>query len=288
VRKVLANDAYRNPSPSTRVLRGLCALSFNAIRVLFRKGPSATARFVTGCHRVYAGYGMPKVWESLPWRDNLRVPQRRINEVFPEVDFTNCPALVFPMSRDLGISTEELAVLCRVVSHRRPERVVEFGTAEGRTAVNVALHLPKEGRLITLDFSPIPGQNEVGYFYWEHPAKSKITQVYCSVTEWDSRSFRASADVVFLDACDLMPGLAAELFQAITVVKPGGVIFRHDYGSSVGATAFWNWVSERLPVFHIAGTTLVCLRLDSEEVYLKAQGLLSDPMVREAVKLPEV
>lgn len=88
-----------------------------------------------------------------------------------------------------------------------------------------------------------------------------------------------SADVVFADACDLMPGLGAELFQALTVVKSGGVIFRHDYRSTVGATFFWNWVSDRLPVFHVAGTTLVCLCLDSEEVFLKAQGLLSDPML---------
>jgi hypothetical protein len=288
VPRVLENDAYRYPSPSTRAIRGLCALSINAIRVLFRNGPSATAGFLSSSHRLYSGYGMPKAWEGLPWRQNLRVPQRNIAQIFPEVDFTHCPDLVFPMSRDLGLTTEELAVLCKVVSHRRPERVIEFGTAEGRTAVNLALHLPEEGKIITLDLQPIPGQTDVGFFYWDHPAKSKITQVFCSVAEWDSRAFQASADVVFADACDLMPGLAAELFQAITVVKPGGVIFRHDYGSTVGATFFWNWVSERLPVFHVTGTTLVCLRLDSEEVFLKAKALLSEPLLRESVVFPGV
>jgi len=288
VRRVLENDAYRYPSVSTRMVRGLAALSINSLRVFFRKGPSAVQSFLMGCHHVYSGYGMPKAWESLPWRENLRVPQRKVAEIFPEVDFTHCPQLVFPMSRDLGLSTEELAVLCSVVRHRRAERVIEFGTAEGRTAVNLALHIPEKGDIITLDLRPIPGQNEVGYFYWDHPAKAKITQVFCSVTEWDSRAFRASADLVFADACDLMPGLGAELFQAITVVKPGGVIFRHDYGSSVGTTFFWNWVSDRLPVFHVAGTTLVCLRLDSEEVFLKAQALLSDPMLQQAVMLPGI
>ena len=265
------------------MVRGVCALSINSLRILFRKGPSATQSFLTNCHRVYSGYGMPKSWESLPWRKNLRIPKRKIDEIFPEVDFTRCPELVFPISRDLGVSTEELAVLCRVVSHRRPQRVIEFGTAEGRTAVNLALQVPTEGKLITLDFPPIPGQNEVGYFYWKHPAKTKITQVFCSVAEWDSRALRSSAEVVFCDACDLMPGLGAELFQALTVVKPGGVIFRHDYGSAVGTTLFWNWVADRLPVFHVAGTNLVCLRLDSEEVFRKAQALLSDPFLSQTV-----
>lgn len=286
MRRTLERDAYSNPSLSTRIGRGFCALSINSLFVLFRKGPFATQSFLANCHRVYSGYGMPKSWESLPWRENLRVPKRKIEEIFPEIDFRHCPELVFPMSRDLGVSTEELAILCTVVSHRRPQRVIEFGTAEGRTAVNLALHAPAEGKVITLDFPPIPGQNEVGYFYRDHPARAKITQVFCSVTEWDSRAFKSSAEIVFGDACDLMPGLAAELFQAISVVKPGGVIFRHDYGSTVGATLFWNWVADRLPVFHVAGTTLVCLRLDSEKVLRTAQDLLSDPFLRQTVTLP--
>jgi O-methyltransferase len=288
MRRVLEKDAYRYPSINTRIVRSLCALSINSLRVFLRKGPSAAKSFLANSHRVYSGYGMPKAWERLPWRENLRVPQRSVGEIFPEVDFTRCPELLFPMSRDLGPSAEEMAVLCGVVGYRRPERVIEFGTAEGRTAVNLALHLPEEGKIITLDLAPIPGKNEVGYFYWNHPAKAKITQVFCSVTEWDSRPYRGSADVVFADACDLMPGLGAELFHAITVVKPGGVIFRHDYGSSVGATYFWNWVSDRVPVFHIPGTTLVCLRLDSEEIFQKAQGLLSDPLLRQSVVLSGV
>jgi hypothetical protein len=253
---------------------------------LLRKGPAAAQSFVTNCHRLYSGYGMPKAWETLLWRENLRVPKRAIDEIFPEVDFTHSPELVFPLSRDLGISTEELAILAKVVSHRRPKRVIEFGTAEGRTAINLALHLPLDGEVITLDLPPIPGQSEVGYFYWNHPAKSRIKQVFASILEWDSQPFRSSAEVVFADATDLMPGLGAELFQALTVVKPGGIIFRHDYGSSVGATDFWNWVAERLPVFHVSGTTLVCLRLDSEEVFQKAQRLLSDPFLKNTVKLP--
>jgi len=286
MQRALQGDAYGYPSTSTRIVRGLCAFSLNSLRVMFRKGPSATVSFLTNCHRVYSGYGMPRSWEDLPWRGNLRVQKRRIEEIFPEVDFTHCPELVFPMSRGLSVSTEELAILAKVVSHRRPQRVVEFGTAEGRTAVNLALHLPAGGELVTLDFPPIPGQNDVGYFYWDHPAKSKITQIFCSVTEWDSRAFRSSAEIVFCDACDLMPGLCAELFQALTVVKPGGVIFRHDYGSIAGGTLFWNWVADRLPVFHVAGTTLLCIRLDSEESLRKAQGLLSDPFLRKTVMMP--
>jgi hypothetical protein len=286
LQKFLANDAYSYPSATTRFFRGLSAVSLNSLRVLLRKGPAATQSFVASCHHVHAGYGMPKSWATLPWRENLAVPKRGIDQLFPEIDFTDCPSLVFPISRDLGISTEELAILCRVANHIKPRRVIEFGTAEGRTAVNLARHLADEGEVVTLDFSPIAGQNDVGFFYWNHPAKAKIKQISCSVIEWDSRPYENSAEIVFCDACDLMPGLAAELFQAITTLKPGGVIFRHDYGSVAGTTLFWNWVASRLPVFHIEGTTLLCLRLNNPEVFQKAQSLLDDPILKDSVKLP--
>ena len=143
MRNALGKDAYGHPSLGTRFVRGLCAASINSLRILLHKGPSAATSFLTNSHRVYAGYGMPKSWEGLPWRKNLCVPQRRIEEIFPEVDFRSCPGLVFPMSRDLGLSTEELATLCRVVGHRHLRRVIEFGTAEGRTTVNLALQVPR-------------------------------------------------------------------------------------------------------------------------------------------------
>jgi hypothetical protein len=282
--QILPRDAFKYPSFLTRWFRGLCALNLDSLYVLLRNGPSATQSFLANCHRIYAGYGMPRSWERLPWRENLHAPTRGVQEIFPEIDFTHCPPLDFPISRDLGISTEELAILSKVAGYLQAKRVVEFGTAEGRTAVNLAMNLPDDGEVITLDLAPIPGQNEVGYFYWDHPSKSRIRQVFASVNDWDSRPYKSSADMVFADACDLMPGLGAEFFHAITVVKPGGVIFRHDYGSAVGTTIFWNWVADRLPVVHVAGTSLVCLRLNSEEIIQKAQSLLSEPLVRNTIK----
>jgi len=284
----IGSEAYRYPSKVIRACRGIRAINLNSLWVLLRKGPSAAQSFLVNSHRLYAGYGIPRAWDSLPWRENLCVPKRSIGEIFPEIDFACSPELVFPLSRDLGINTEEMVILTKVVNAMRPERVIEFGTAEGRTAINFAIQIPAESEVLTLDLPPIPGQNDVGFFYWNHPAKARIRQVFCSVTEWDSRPFTGTAGIVFADACDLMPGLGAELFQAITVVKPGGVIFRHDYGSSIGTTLFWNWVAEKLPVFHVAGTTLVCLRLSSSEVFEKAQILLSEPFLRETVKFSKV
>jgi len=202
------------------------------------------------------------------------------------MDCTRSSELLFPFPRNLGVLPQELIVLTKLVDHLKAKRVVEFGTAEGRTALNIALHLPPGGEIITLDLPPVPGKNEVGFFYWDQPAKSRIKQVFASVDAWDYRPYRASAELVFCDACDRMPGLAAEAYQAFSVVKPGGVILRHDYSTAEGPTRFWEWLARQLPIFQIEGTVMLCLRVDSEEVYGRTQALLNHPLLKDSVHLP--
>jgi len=258
-----------------RLFSGLAAVNLNAIRVFLRKGARPAASYVTFTHRLYSGYALPSAWSFLSWRSNLLIAQIPVEELFPNIDFTRSPELLFPFPRDLSVYPHELMMLARIVEHYRPKRVVEFGTAEGRTTLNIALHLPPDGEVVTLDFPPIPGKNEVGYFYWNQPQKAKIKQIFSGVGTWDSAPYRASADIVFCDACDQPAGLAAETLQAFTVVKPGGIIFRHDYGTAQGPTLFWNELSKELPVRHLEGTTLLCLRVSTPEIYGKMQEMVA-------------
>jgi hypothetical protein len=258
-----------------RLCSGLAAVNLNAFRVFLSRGARPAVNYVTFTHRLYSGYALPSAWSVLSWRSNLQVPQIAVQELFPDIDFTRSPELLFPFPRDLSVYPHELMMLARVVGHYQPKLVVEFGTAEGRTTLNIALHLPPDGEVVTLDFPPIPGKNEVGYFYWNQPQKAKIKQIFSGVGTWDSTPYRASADIVFCDACDQPAGLAAETLQAFNVVKPGGIIFRHDYGSAQGPTLFWNELSKELPVRHLEGTTLLCLRVATAEIYAKMQEMVA-------------
>src|SRR5271168_4267440 len=202
-------DDDRHVSTLSRALRGLAALNLNAVRIFFSSGAKNASQYVTYTHRMYTGYGLPWLWSGLPWRSDLTVPRIPVQDLFPEIDFTHSPALLHPFPRTLSTHPHELMILAHVVDFLQPKRVVEFGTAEGRTALNIALHLPPDGEVVTLDFPPIPGQNDVGYFYWNQSLKSKIKQVYSGVGEWDSAAYRATAEIVFCDACDQPIGLAA-------------------------------------------------------------------------------
>jgi O-methyltransferase len=287
LRSFISENELDTPySTVQRVIAAICSVNLNSMRVLLTKDPSQALNFVTHSHHLYSGFGLLHLWNWMPWRDDLRIPSRKIDEIFPEIDFVRSLEILYPFPRDLGVVTQELVVLTKVVSHFQAKRVIGFGTAEGRTALNIAAHLPPDGEIITLDLPPVPGKNEVGCFYRDQPCKAKIRQVFASVDAWDPGPYRGSADVVFCDACDRMPGLEAETFQAFSAVKPDGVIFRHDYGTAKGPTRFWDWLAQELPIFHIEGTFLLCLRVDSEATCNEIRKFLAHPVLKNSVHLP--
>jgi hypothetical protein len=266
------NPTRRSKGPAGRFFAVLGSLNLNALGLLARRGTDAAKSYVTYTHYLYHGYRLPWIWSNLPWRHDLLVPRGTVQELFPEIDFTRSPELLHGLPRDLSVHPHELMILCQIVRKFQPARTIELGTAEGRTTLNLALYAPEDGEVVTVNLPPEPG-SAVGFFYWDSPLKSKIKQLYADIGSWDSSPYRGTAGVVFCDACDQMPGMAQEMTQAFAVVKPGGVVLRHDYGSNEGNTKFWNEVAKELPVRHIDGTTLLCLRVETPELHRKMQDV---------------
>ena len=252
-------------------LGALGSVNLHAVDIMARHGFGAARDYVTYIHRLYKGYALPWIWIGLPWRKDLLVPHIPVQELFPDVDFTRSPELLQALPREHSVHPHELMIMCNVLRKLQPKRAVELGTAEGRTTLNLAFHVPDDGEVVTVNLPPEPGVSEVGYFYWNSPLKSKIKQLFADVGEWDSTAYRGTAGLVFGDACDQTPGIAQEMAHLFAVVKLGGVIFRHDYGSAEGTTKFYNEVSKELPFRHIEGTTLLCLMVETQELYEKMQ-----------------
>ncbi len=90
-----------------------------------------------------------QVWTIYLWRKSLcmrgvvpcLLPEGTVSEMFPDVDLTQV-TLLFPLPRPGGVQMHELALLVAIVRTLQPKRLVEIGTAEGRTTINLALHSP--------------------------------------------------------------------------------------------------------------------------------------------------
>jgi len=258
-----------------RIWGALSSINLNAVALSLSRGPKIAKEYVIYTYRLRHGYALPWIWSNLSWRNDLLVPRVPVQELFPEIDFNSSPELIYPLPRDHSVQPHELMIINKVLRWLQTDRAMEFGTAEGRTTVNLALHVAKNGEVVTVNLPPEPG-SEVGYLYWDHPLRSKIKQLYSDVAVWDPAEYRASAGLVFGDACDQPPGVAQEMRQLFAVVKPGGVVFRHDYGFAEGVTKFWNRVSKELPVKHIEGTTLLCLKVETPELHARMQKVAAD------------
>lgn len=245
-------------NPARRTLWGLFALSPAAIWLLLTRGKTASADYVTAAVRLYRGYGViPLNYTRTSWRRDFELPVKGPEELFPEVDFVTVPELLFPFHMYLGIRTHELTTLCQLVRTLKPARIVEFGIAGGRTTVNLAKNSPPNCEIIAVD-PPDAGPRT---FYQGNPLSAKISERLVDLTKADWKSFYDSVDFVFCDACDQYNDLAIESAIGLSMVRLGGTILWHDYGSGEDRTKYLNDLGRELPLVNIQDTHLVCLRI---------------------------
>lgn len=98
------------PSSIQRVVRALSSVNLNSLKILMRDGPSAALNFVTQSYHLYSGFGMPHLWQRLPWRRDLRIPIGKAEDLFPEIDFSHSPELYFLRS---SFSSAKSSGICR-------------------------------------------------------------------------------------------------------------------------------------------------------------------------------
>src|SRR5437870_1375528 len=205
--------------PLRRAMWGLFALNPATLWLLVRRGKSPAVDYLSSTVRLYRGYGaMPFHWDRSSWRSDFLVPRVTPDELFPEADFVRAPEILFPYPRNLSVKTHELIFLCQLVRSLRPRRILEFGTAEGRTTINLAMHAPEETEVVTVDAAPTPA-NSVGYLYQGDPLRSRITEVLVDLTDHDWTPYEAAVDFIFCDACDSFQGVAIETAIAFSMIR---------------------------------------------------------------------
>ncbi|MFA0753532.1 MAG: hypothetical protein IMHGJWDQ_001308 [Candidatus Fervidibacter sp.] len=249
-------------------------------RLLFVTNPAAFWLLLREGKEMAISY-LYQVWTIYLWRKFLYMredvpcllPEGTVSEMFPDVDLTQV-TLLFPLPRPGGVQTHELALLVAIVRTLQPKRLVEIGTAEGRTTINLALHSPPDAEIITLDLPPdAPGSSpesgadyrqmgipEPGVLFRNHPLAAKIRLLLADSTKFDWSPYERSVDFVFIDGAHDYESVRKDTENALRIVREGGIILWHDYSIFKGVTLCLNELRQRLPVVWIQGTTLACYR----------------------------
>ena len=185
---------------------------------------------------------------------------------------------------DGNTSLLELALLASLVKIAGARAVFEFGTFDGRTAVNLAANCALGGTVFTLDLPseqanvtrlPLDDRDKVyidkpapGARYKGTPFETSIVQLHGDSAAFDFSRFHNATDFVFIDASHKYEYVLNDTRIALRLLRDGrGTIAWHDY------TQWWDGVVRALEELHatepklagmrhIEGTDLVYTRVE--------------------------
>jgi predicted O-methyltransferase YrrM len=265
-----AQDGRSWRSLGRRLFRLLFVANLAAGWLIVRHGWRASAAYL---HEVWTLYLWPRL---VPIWAEESLPEVRPDQYFPGADWIRAEIL-HPLQRPGGVRTEELAILATVVRFLGSRRIVEIGTCEGRTTLNLAHSAPKDAVIITLDLppeapspsSPVSSRDyrQMGF---DEPgglltgaASDRIERIRADSTRFDWAPYECSIDFVFIDGAHDYASVRADTENALRILRPGGVIFWHDYRvpEMEGVTRWLHELARDRPVVWLKGTALACLRL---------------------------
>lgn len=207
----------------------------------------------------------------LAWSSG-KLPRVSLGDIFPGIEECSDVSVRKPESRTMNVSLdlqELLHVLC-VAKHTRARRILEIGTFDGFTALNLAAALDGNGDVYTVDLpreadarAQVPNASDFGIvgakFHGEKEA-ARIRQLWADSTRVDWREFGPPFDLILVDGCHDYAYVKSDSLNAIQHVEPGGTVLWHDYGHYRGVSTAIDELARDHEIVAIRGTRLACYR----------------------------
>jgi predicted O-methyltransferase YrrM len=181
----------------------------------------------------------------------------------------------FHNRRDGNVTTYETLAISSLIQHHKPTTLLELGTFDGNTTLQMALNAPENAVIHTLDLPSEPmrtkepiSKADLIYVldeqknrrkYVGSPVEHKIRQHFGDSTNFDFSEFtkKGLVDFIFIDAGHTYECVKSDTQNALQILAPNGVIIWHDFHPFWnGVYRFLNEFSQTLPLVHIEGTNL--------------------------------
>lgn len=174
-----------------------------------------------------------------PAADVREFPLVTIEEIAAGARFT---FHVFPGTH-ASITLAEAGALTALMHHVSARRVFEFGTYQGVSTTQLALNLPPDGRVFTLD---LPPDMQIGALRVEkqvereiaaearkgtlvpHDLRPKITFLEADSAKFDTAPYEGTMDLVFVDGAHSREYVTNDTAKGLAMLRPGGCIAWHD------------------------------------------------------------
>jgi hypothetical protein len=181
-----------------------------------------------------------------------------------------------PYRRGYGSLTllETMALLASLKAVQA-KTVFEFGTFVGGTTLNIALNIPADGRVFTLDLEDEAAIDQhvedaritttrraaPALDFKDSAVEAKITELKGDSTKFDFSPWAGSIDFIFIDGGHDLETVRSDTMNAFSLAKKTGpsAVLWHDYHNKDYAdlSEFLDDLSTDRPIFHI-GDTMIC------------------------------
>lgn len=180
--------------------------------------------------------------------------------------------------REGNVSSFELMIIALVVRATQPKQILEIGTFDGTTTLQMALNAPLEAQVHTID---LPEEQEETYLpvaeadfkfiqdkkklqrkYLETPVAYKVVQYLGDSTIYDFSNFsqRGSIDLCFIDGGHSYPCVKSDTEKTLKILSKHGIILWHDCDPNCpGVYRYLCELATSYPIKHIRGTQLAIL-----------------------------
>jgi predicted O-methyltransferase YrrM len=198
-----------------------------------------------------------------------RVP---LQQVFPGIDELDTEIVrAFDRDPEHELTATEVLAVAAIARFVSPNRVLEIGTAQGNTTLNLAANSPPGATVVTVDLPSdwegefaisVPGAmrnalpTDTGRQLRLSDHASRVTEVRCDSLKLDWDQLPTPFDLVFIDGCHYYDYVKQDTRNAVLHTRPGGVIVWHDYGSIDDVSRAVDEFQDELRVAAIAATRL--------------------------------
>ena len=203
-----------------------------------------------------------------------KLPRVKITEIFPGIEDSNV-TIVKAFDRDTYMSPDfhELIYLSAVIKFVNAKNILEIGTFDGKTTLNIAENTADDAMITTVDlpedwdgkmeikipqiYNNVTDSSITGIMFKKSRKHSKkITSVYCDSAKLEFDKLNAPFDLVFIDGCHYYDYVKTDSENAFKHTTPEGVIIWHDYGMIKDISRAVDEFSKKMDIKVIKGTRL--------------------------------
>jgi len=185
--------------------------------------------------------------------------------------------------RDGNVTLEELLAIASLIQCHRPSVLLELGTFDGNTTLQMALNAPCHATIYTLDLPSNPSrtkepiskadlryvldEKKLDRKYIGSSVEHKIVQYLGDSTDFNFAEFtkKGPIDFAFIDAGHTYECVKSDTYHVFHVISDQGLILWHDcHPFWNGVYSYLNELAKTIPVMRIEGTSLACHQVTPE------------------------